>query len=146
VVAAALAAGLAIIGIGMSQSGTDPIAELRRQAFAAAGAIVLGLALHGALPRLLVRVAAPVGLISYSVYLLHWSVLRELVLHGFRPPSGIAGLPVTALVMAAITVGAASVSYLVVERPAMQWAAARARRLRRAGGVAVVAPVAVASD
>ena len=123
------AASAAVLGIGMAQSGWGPVVELRRQAFAVAAVALLALVLEGG-PRLrrVLRPLAPLGVISYSIYLLHWSVLRELGRHGVHPSAGLATYPLRAAVLGAVTVVCAAVCYLLVERPAMQWAAGRTRR------------------
>jgi peptidoglycan/LPS O-acetylase OafA/YrhL len=90
----------------------------------------------GGLPRAVLRnrTVAWVGLISYGVFLWHFTILRELLLHGAR--DWLPGAPFVAVVavntVLALVAGAAS--YYVVERPFLRL------KYRRRGPSAPVPP------
>ena len=73
------------------------------------------------LPGLVSRALAAVGTISYSIYLLHFLVIEQLVGHrwGWRPTgNGYAdALLTTACLVTPIVLAASTLTYLVVERP-----------------------------
>jgi peptidoglycan/LPS O-acetylase OafA/YrhL len=77
----------------------------------------------------IVRVLAPVGLISYGIYLWHDIVVQVIWKH---TQAGFTGGPVAwlgdCLLVLAITVPIAAASWFLVERPSMRRAAAWARR------------------
>ncbi|MDQ6779109.1 MAG: acyltransferase, partial [Actinomycetota bacterium] len=77
----------------------------------------------------IVRVLAPIGLISYGIYLWHDIVVQVIWKHS---SIGFTGGPAAwlgdCLLVAAITLPIAAVSWFLVERPAMRRAAAWARR------------------
>jgi peptidoglycan/LPS O-acetylase OafA/YrhL len=105
------------------------VAEWRRQPAAIAAMVVMALALsaRGGTWHAVARVLAPLGTISYGVYLYHWVVLRTLVDRHVFPLAvpGWAGLLAKVGLALALTLPLAALSYLLVERPAMRWAARR---------------------
>ena len=77
----------------------------------------------------IVRVLAPIGLISYGIYLWHDIVVEVIWKHssiGFR--GGPAAWLADCVLVAAITLPIAALSWFAVERPSMRRAAAWARR------------------
>jgi peptidoglycan/LPS O-acetylase OafA/YrhL len=126
VLAAALCAYLVRRG-GLTDLGLAQVAEWRRQPAAIAAAVVVAMALtaRGRSWALFARVVAPLGTISYGIYLYHWVVLRVLVDRHVYPLDvpGWAGLPAKVGLAIALTLPLAALSYWVVERPAMRWAA-----------------------
>jgi peptidoglycan/LPS O-acetylase OafA/YrhL len=108
------------------------VAEWRRQPAAIAAMVVMALALSARGPtwHVVARVLAPLGTISYGVYLYHWVVLRTLVDRHVFPLAvpGWAGLLAKVGLALALTLPLALLSYLLVERPAMRWAARRSAR------------------
>jgi peptidoglycan/LPS O-acetylase OafA/YrhL len=91
--------------------------------------------------RPFVRILAPVGLISYGIYLWHDIVVQLIQQHtsvGFRG-GGIAWFG-DCLIVAAITAPLAIVSWFVVERPVMRRAAEWGRRRRREPAAVAGAP------
>ena len=69
------------------------------------------------------------GVISYSVYLWHAPVIYWLHLHGRLSQNGRTGFTLNWLLVVTITVCLATVTYLVVEKPALRrkWRAVRER-------------------
>jgi len=93
--------------------------------------LLLGVVIERGHRMRLLRLLAPVGVISYGIYLWHWVVKTviehdapSLISHG----TASADLRNTVLLLA-ITVPLATGSWLLIERPAIHWAAAQARRL-----------------
>jgi peptidoglycan/LPS O-acetylase OafA/YrhL len=77
------------------------------------------------------RILAPVGVISYGIYLWHWVILGILEGHGmiriswwFSEPSWL----LATLILFALTIPIAAASWLFVERPAIRWSSRRVRR------------------
>lgn len=130
---------------GLTDLGLAQVAEWRRQPMAIAAVIVVAMALtaRGRWWALFARWAAPLGTISYGIYLYHWVVLRTLVDRHVYPLDvpGWAGLPAKIGLAIALTLPLAALSYWLVERPAMRWAARRsARDQGRAAAIAAVVP------
>lgn len=73
------------------------------------------------IPGLLSRALAAVGTVSYSIYLLHFLVIAQLVDHrwGWRPTGNghVDALLTTACLATPIILAASALTYLVVERP-----------------------------
>jgi peptidoglycan/LPS O-acetylase OafA/YrhL len=89
-----------------------------------------------------VRVLAPLGLVSYGVYLWHGMVIKLLYAHTSVGLHGI-GLPwlVDSLLVLAITLPCAALSWFGIERPLMQRAAGWARRHTMAAPTGAVVSV-----
>jgi peptidoglycan/LPS O-acetylase OafA/YrhL len=103
-----------------------------------ASGLVLATFVHGEWTRPLARVLAPIGLISYGVYLWHWVILSALGHHhvtilGGSP--GIAGAIGRLVILTAMTLPVALISWLVLERPLLR----RTTGWERAGGARAVA-------
>jgi acetyltransferase len=112
----------------------------RKDAFAAAwthpltgigSGLILAAVLEGAWLRRLVEVLAPVGLISYGVYLWHWVVVATFEHHRWTviADKGSTATFGNGLVLLGLTLPLALASWLVVERPllarTMGWERAR---------------------
>jgi peptidoglycan/LPS O-acetylase OafA/YrhL len=109
--------------------GPTLVAEWRREPMAIAATVVVAMALtaRGATWARWARVLAPLGTISYGIYLYHWVVLRQLVDRHVVPlnvPGWAAVLAKVGLALL-LTLPLAALSYWLVERPAMRWAARR---------------------
>ena len=103
----------------------------------AAAAVIVPTALDqdGPVARVLeVRPLVWLGVISYGVYLWHWPVF--LVLNGER--TGWAGYPLFAARCAA-TLGAAALSWWLIEQPVRRWQPVHVPVLRLAGAMAATA-------
>jgi peptidoglycan/LPS O-acetylase OafA/YrhL len=132
---------------------TDPLAYAAFYPLVGvASGLVLGSVLSGAwLPS--VRTAlAPIGLVSYGVYLWHWVLLAVLIDHTAYPVSsfGAAASVIHALVLLALTLPVALLSWLVIERPLLRRTTTWDRRTvssrePAAPGVARPAPSAAAA-
>jgi peptidoglycan/LPS O-acetylase OafA/YrhL len=125
----------------METSTSAWVSSSDQVAFVLASGLLLGtVVVAGPWLRPVVRVLAPVGLVSYGIYLWHFIVI-EVVWHqtsiGLRG-QGWAWLGDCLLVMA-ITLPIATLSWFAVERPLMRRAAAWARR-QRASAAAAPAP------
>lgn len=99
-------------------------------------AVASGLALAGVCQglgwmRSGVKVLAPLGLVSYGIYLWHWIVVESLIRHPSAVPlpgSGFGRYLVHFGFVTAITLALALLSWLVVERPILRWHQARGDR------------------
>jgi peptidoglycan/LPS O-acetylase OafA/YrhL len=95
-----------------------------------ASGLILATFVYGGWTRRLARVLAPIGLISYGVYLWHWVILSALVHHKVSIVSGL-GLPATGVrvaVLVALTLPVALLSWLLIERPLLRRTAGWERR------------------
>jgi peptidoglycan/LPS O-acetylase OafA/YrhL len=89
--------------------------------FGVASGLVLATFVHGGWRRL-ARVLAPIGLVSYGVYLWHWVVVATLERHEVAVVSGF-GLLQTVVhiaVLLALTLPLAALSWLLLERPLLR--------------------------
>jgi peptidoglycan/LPS O-acetylase OafA/YrhL len=87
-----------------------------------ASGLVLATFVHGEWTRPIARVLAPIGLVSYGVYLWHWVILSTLTHHHVTILSG-SGVPATAVRVAALialTLPVAALSWLLLERPLLR--------------------------
>lgn len=84
-----------------------------------ASGLVLGTALHASRLSRTVRLLAPIGLISYGVYLWHWAVLQVILnQHGILfAGSGVRHVLQNLFVLLALTLPFAALSWIAVERP-----------------------------
>jgi peptidoglycan/LPS O-acetylase OafA/YrhL len=86
-------------------------------------ALVIGgyLTVADRLPALLSRALAAIGSISYSIYLVHFLVIQQLIAHrwGWQPAGNgyVDALLTTAFLATPIILAASTLTYLVVERP-----------------------------
>jgi peptidoglycan/LPS O-acetylase OafA/YrhL len=126
------AVGLWGAAYAMETSGSVWVRNSAQLGFLAASGLLLGTVVAaGPWLRPVARVLAPVGLISYGIYLWHDIVVEVIRRHsslGFHG-QGRAWLADVAL-LAAITMPLAAASWFAVERPSMRRAAAWAHRRR----------------
>jgi peptidoglycan/LPS O-acetylase OafA/YrhL len=127
-----LAAVAALWGLAYAaeRSGTRWVQINYQVPFVLASGLLLGtLVVARSWIRPIVRVLAPFGLISYGIYLWHDTIVQLIWQHssiGLRGGGG-AWLG-DCLLVAAITLPLAAVSWFVIERPSMRAAAAWARK------------------
>jgi peptidoglycan/LPS O-acetylase OafA/YrhL len=92
--------------------------------FGLASGLVLIVFVHGRVPRLFSRVLAPIGLISYGVYLWHWvllSVIWNYDLPWLRGTDAGAVMTLGRFAMVvALTLPIALLSWLLIERPLLR--------------------------
>jgi peptidoglycan/LPS O-acetylase OafA/YrhL len=126
--ATAVAGGLVL---GSDLNLLSPIAarDLRYQVLAAAFALVLWRVVHHSSPRWLSRLA-PLGTISYGLYLWHGTAVVLMVRHGIRVGPGPFAWALNSALLLAASVPLAWLSWRLVERPAIR-AARRSRPARR---------------
>jgi acetyltransferase len=84
--------------------------------------LILVAVLEGQWLRRTIEVLAPIGLISYGVYLWHWVVLATIEHHGLHPvsTSDEIGTLGQVLLLLVLTLPLALASWLLVERPLLQ--------------------------
>jgi peptidoglycan/LPS O-acetylase OafA/YrhL len=145
-----LGAGLAALTWWATWQPNSMVHETRRVALDLFFGLLLAVAVTQPLHRLrLVRLLAPVGVVSYGIYLWHWIV--KLLIERYQPgvrvmgPGAGAWLRDIAL-LAILTAPLAVASWFLVERPSMRAAAAwvlRSRDVRR-GAAAALQPAPLA--
>ena len=140
-----VAAALWGLAYAMERSSSVFLAGTYQAVFAIASGVFLGtIVVAGPWTRPVVRVLAPIGLISYGIYLWHDTVVQVI---GKHTSIGVRGGPAAwiadCVLVAAITLPIAALSWFAVERPVMRRAAAWARRR---GPAIPVAPAATAHD
>ncbi len=131
-----LAAGLWASGYAMEHYGSPGLVVLSPSAYYVACALVLGCSVAaGGWITWPVRVLAPIGLVSYGIYLWHAIVIKflynhtSLGLHGVGP-----AWLLDSLFVLALTLPFAALSWFAVERPLMQRAAGWAKTRTRPRG------------
>jgi peptidoglycan/LPS O-acetylase OafA/YrhL len=95
------------------------------------GILLAAFASGGVWTALPARLLAPVGVISYGIYLWHWVVKSALesAAPGLILRGGTGSFSADLAVLLVLTIPLATLSWLLVERPAIRWAAGRARQL-----------------
>jgi peptidoglycan/LPS O-acetylase OafA/YrhL len=98
--------------------------------FGLAAGLVLAAFLHGDWTRPVARVLAPLGLVSYGIYLWHWVILSTLLHHGvvIAPGGGNGAIALRIAILVALTLPVATLSWLLVERPLLRRTAGWERR------------------
>jgi peptidoglycan/LPS O-acetylase OafA/YrhL len=139
-----LSLGLAIVGIGVGGHARTGQA-IRDGLFLplACGLLLLLFLRGGPYIRAISRYLAPVGVISYGIYLWHWIVAQWLADRGLQISLGgqWLGWIVAFVLLCLITFPLAAASWLFVEHPAMKWAADCNRRRTQARSAAAGRPV-----
>lgn len=133
---------LAVVAQVQSTAQSSVVADAHKVVIAVAAGLALVLVVNaGRWADRVAAVLAPLGTVSYGVYLWHWVVITWLRAHhrvpGFGP--GLRPLAKDIVVVAAGALLVATVSWFVVERPMIRWAARRAGRIRPAVPTAVAA-------
>ncbi|CAA9482029.1 MAG: hypothetical protein AVDCRST_MAG85-732 [uncultured Solirubrobacteraceae bacterium] len=129
-VAVALAVPFAVGGMLLFAASSSVVFDLSHQLWSVAAGLVVLAALESP-PRRLLRLVAPLGLVSYGLYLWHYVallVLRDLEL---SVQAGPVSWPVRIALLLAISLPFAVASWLLVERPLLR-RTARWRRVPRA--------------
>jgi peptidoglycan/LPS O-acetylase OafA/YrhL len=138
----AVAAALLLAATQLPFQTSHVAAALQGPMFGIASGLILATFVHGGWTSRMVRVLAPIGLVSYGVYLWHWVFLSALVHDDVHLLGGAGGPVATVACMAllvVLTLPIATLSWLLLERPLLRrttgWerrsgarAAARARR------------------
>jgi peptidoglycan/LPS O-acetylase OafA/YrhL len=124
------AAALWGLAYAMERSSSTLLLNNYQAVFVIASGLFLGtIVVAGPWLTPIVRVLAPIGLISYGIYLWHDTVVQVIWKH---TSIGFHGGPLAWLgdcvLVAVITLPIAALSWFAVERPAMRRAAAWARR------------------
>lgn len=98
--------------------------------FGLAAGLVLAAFLYGDWTRPVARVLAPLGLVSYGIYLWHWVILSTLLKHGvvIGAGGGNGAIVLRLVILVALTVPIATLSWLLVERPLLRRTAGWERR------------------
>jgi peptidoglycan/LPS O-acetylase OafA/YrhL len=132
------AALFAVAGAIAYTSTSTVVIDLSRQPWALAAGLVL-LAALGARPTRAVTALAPIGLISYGLYLWHYVVVKVLDRAGVTVQAGALSWPLRIALVLALSIPLAAASWLLIERPLLRrtrgwWAR------RRTGTAAEPAP------
>jgi peptidoglycan/LPS O-acetylase OafA/YrhL len=115
-------------------SSSSSLADSRIALYAVASGAALLTVIHGpAFIDRIARVLAPIGLISYGIYLWHWVVVAALNSRHLSPATGVGvgALLVDIAVVVAITFPIAAASWLLVEQPLINAAQHWMRRRRQ---------------
>ncbi|MBA2763431.1 MAG: acyltransferase [Thermoleophilaceae bacterium] len=136
-----LALGLGAVGLLASSSADLVVRDVAANLLfsIAFGLLVAAVVRSNGGTRIL-RWLAPVGVISYGIYLWHWVVLLFIRDHApeLASKGGASAVAANIALLLAITLPLAIASWWLIERPAIHWAANRARvLLRRRGGTSV---------
>jgi peptidoglycan/LPS O-acetylase OafA/YrhL len=116
----------------LERSGSAWVHNTEQLAYVLASGALLGTVVAaGPWIRPFARVLAPLGLVSYGIYLWHDIVVEVIRRHPSAGVHGGAGAWLADIaIVTAITVPIATASWLAIERPSIHWAAAWARRRR----------------
>ncbi|HEV2813351.1 MAG TPA: acyltransferase [Solirubrobacteraceae bacterium] len=119
-----LAAGALAVGavaLYANTTSSTVVLDLSRQVWAVAAGLALAAALAGwGRLRPLARALAPIGLVSYGLYLWHYVTVRVLEHEGVAVQAGALSWPLRAALVLAISVPLALASWLLVERPLLR--------------------------
>jgi peptidoglycan/LPS O-acetylase OafA/YrhL len=97
-------------------------AALQLPFFGIAAGLILATFVHGGWTRRMARVLAPIGLVSYGVYLWHWVILSVLVRHHVELLGGSGPVATFARValLLVLTLPVATLSWVLLERPLLR--------------------------
>ena len=117
----ALALALAAAALLLNTASSTVLLDASRQVWAVAAGLVLVAALAG-WGRLgpTARALAPIGLVSYGLYLWHWVALKALQDAGVSVEAGFASWPLRIAVLLAASLPFAVASWLLVEKPLLR--------------------------
>jgi peptidoglycan/LPS O-acetylase OafA/YrhL len=127
----AVAAALLLAATQLPFQTSHVAAALQGPMFGIASGLVLATFVHGGWTRRMARVLAPIGLVSYGVYLWHWVILSTLEKHGVHLLGDMGGPVATVARMAllvALTLPIATLSWVLLERPLLRRTAGWERR------------------
>jgi peptidoglycan/LPS O-acetylase OafA/YrhL len=108
------------------------VAALQLPMFGIASGLILATVVHGSWTPWMTRVLAPIGLVSYGVYLWHWVIVSTLLHHHVQLLGG-SGPVVTVVRVAlllALTLPVATLSWVLLERPLLRRTAGWERRTK----------------
>ena len=120
--ALALAGLLFIAATELPFDTSHPAAAAQGPLMGLASGLALATFVYGSWTRPVARVLAPIGLISYGVYLWHYVILSTLLRDGVAigPGSGNVATVARVLTLVALTLPVALLSWLLVERPLLR--------------------------
>lgn len=100
--------------------------------FGIASGLVLATFVYGGWTRRMARVLAPIGLVSYGVYLWHWVILSTLVHNHVQILGGQGNVAavVRIAVLLALTLPIATLSWVLLERPLLRRTAGWERKTK----------------
>ena len=127
VVALALAVPFAVAGMLLFAASSSVVFDLSHQLWAVAAGLVVLAALE-APPLRGLRLVAPIGLVSYGLYLWHYVALRVLQDADVSIQAGAVSWPVRTALLLAASLPFAVASWLLVERPLLRRTARWRRR------------------
>jgi peptidoglycan/LPS O-acetylase OafA/YrhL len=118
----AVAAALLLAATQLPFQTSHLAAALQGPMLGVASGLVLATFVHGGGKRRMARVLAPIGLVSYGVYLWHWVILSTLVHHNVQILSGVGlfGTVLRITLLVALTLPIATLSWLLLERPLLR--------------------------
>jgi peptidoglycan/LPS O-acetylase OafA/YrhL len=126
----AVAAMLLIAATQLPFQTSHLAAALQGPLLGIASGLVLATFVLGGWTRRIARVFAPIGLVSYGVYLWHWVILSTLVHHNLHILTGTGGVGtvVRMALLLVLTLPVATLSWLLLERPLLRRTAGWERR------------------
>jgi peptidoglycan/LPS O-acetylase OafA/YrhL len=140
--ALSIAAAL-IVGAAYSfASSSTVVFDLSKELWAVSAGLILATVLQGwGWLRPAARVLAPIGLISYGIYLWHWVGVEYLGRH-WHPlaHAGVGPWLVHVAILLAFALPFATLSWIIVERPLLRRTADWAQRRRAPAAVAFAPP------
>jgi peptidoglycan/LPS O-acetylase OafA/YrhL len=130
--ALSIAAALIVAAAYAFTSKSTVVFDLSKELWALSAGLILATALQGwAWLRPLARALAPIGLISYGIYLWHWVAVEYLERH-WHPlaRAGVGPWLVHVAIVLAFAVPVATVSWIAIERPLLRRTADWTRQRR----------------
>ncbi|MDP3711752.1 MAG: acyltransferase [Mycobacteriales bacterium] len=123
-----------VLVLGLNAVPALAVQDSRRLLRSVLGALVLAWLTSGRSHGRLVRGLAPLGVVSYGIYLWHFVAQRDLQLYDvFRGSTGELGFVVNVAVVLIVTLPLAAVSWFAIERPALRLAGLVAHRIDAEG-------------